>query len=102
MAKEAANGSGEKQSDVIRLIETKDTGNPRAAVYNRIAERRAAGAPHSQRMWAGPTPNRWPSGPRRQSDQKRRSTPAVSASNSKVHCADIHSRTPLAAAILTI
>lgn len=38
-----ANPFDEKQNDVIRWIETKDTGNPLALVYNKIAERVAAG-----------------------------------------------------------
>ena len=38
-----ANPFDEKQNDVIRWIETKDTGNPLARVYNKIAERTAAG-----------------------------------------------------------
>ncbi len=37
----------QKQNDVIRWIETKDTGNPLARAYNKIAERTAAGnEPH--------------------------------------------------------
>jgi cobalamin-dependent methionine synthase I len=35
-----ANPFDEKQNDVIRWIETKDTGNPLARVYNTIAGRR--------------------------------------------------------------
>lgn len=38
-----ANPFDEKQNDVIRWIETKDTGNPLALVYNKIAERIVAG-----------------------------------------------------------
>jgi len=38
-----ANPFDEKQNDVIRWIETKDTSNPLAYVYNKIAERTAAG-----------------------------------------------------------
>jgi len=38
-----ANPFDEKQNDVIRWIETKDTGNPLARVYNKIAERTGAG-----------------------------------------------------------
>lgn len=38
-----ANPFDEKQNDVIRWIETKDTGNPLALVYNKIAERVAVG-----------------------------------------------------------
>ena len=38
-----ANPFDEKQNDVIRWIETKDTSNPLAKVYNKIAERTAAG-----------------------------------------------------------
>ena len=38
-----ANPFDEKQNDVIRWIETKDSGNPLAAVYNKIANRIAAG-----------------------------------------------------------
>lgn len=38
-----ANPFDQKQNDVIRWIETKDTGNPLAAVYNKIAERITAG-----------------------------------------------------------
>jgi len=38
-----ANPFDEKQNDVIRWIETKDTGNPLALVYNKIAEHVAAG-----------------------------------------------------------
>ena len=34
-----ANPFDEKQNDVIRWIETKDTSNPLAAVYNKIADR---------------------------------------------------------------
>jgi 5-methyltetrahydrofolate corrinoid/iron sulfur protein methyltransferase len=37
-----ANPFDEKQNDVIRWIETKDTSNPLARVYNKIAERTAA------------------------------------------------------------
>ena len=37
-----ANPFDEKQNDVIRWIETKDTSNPLALVYNKIAERTAA------------------------------------------------------------
>jgi 5-methyltetrahydrofolate corrinoid/iron sulfur protein methyltransferase len=36
-----ANPFDEEQNDVIRWIETKDTGNPLAAVYNKIADRTA-------------------------------------------------------------
>jgi len=38
-----ANPFDEKQNDVIRWIETKDTSNPLAAVYNKIAEHIVAG-----------------------------------------------------------
>jgi 5-methyltetrahydrofolate corrinoid/iron sulfur protein methyltransferase len=38
-----ANPFDEKQNDVIRWIETKDTGNALARAYNKIAERTAAG-----------------------------------------------------------
>ena len=38
-----ANPLDEKQNDVIRWIETKDTSNPLAQVYNKIADRIAAG-----------------------------------------------------------
>ncbi|MDP1780071.1 MAG: hypothetical protein Q8K73_07340, partial [Anaerolineales bacterium] len=38
-----ANPFDKEQNDVIRWIETKDTGNPLAKVYNKIAERIAAG-----------------------------------------------------------
>jgi 5-methyltetrahydrofolate corrinoid/iron sulfur protein methyltransferase len=38
-----ANPFDKEQNDVIRWIETKDTGNPLARVYNKIAERIAAG-----------------------------------------------------------
>jgi len=38
-----ANPFDEKQNDVIRWIETKDTSNPLAAVYNKIADRINAG-----------------------------------------------------------
>ena len=38
-----ANPLDQKQNDVIRWIETKDTSNPLAAVYNKIAERTGAG-----------------------------------------------------------
>jgi len=38
-----ANPFDEEQNNVIRWIETKDTGNPLARVYNKIAERTAAG-----------------------------------------------------------
>jgi 5-methyltetrahydrofolate corrinoid/iron sulfur protein methyltransferase len=38
-----ANPFDEKQNDVIRWIETKDTGNPLAAVYNKIASRITTG-----------------------------------------------------------
>ncbi|HEY9152310.1 MAG TPA: dihydropteroate synthase [Anaerolineales bacterium] len=38
-----ANPFDEKQNEVIRWIETKDTGNPLARVYNKIAERTGAG-----------------------------------------------------------
>jgi len=38
-----ANPFDEKQNDVIRWIETKDTGNPLAIVYNKIADCIAAG-----------------------------------------------------------
>ncbi len=38
-----ANPFDEKQNDVIRWIETKDTSNPLAAVYNKIADRIRAG-----------------------------------------------------------
>jgi len=38
-----ANPFDEKQNDVIRWIETKDTSNPLAGVYNKIADRIAAG-----------------------------------------------------------
>jgi 5-methyltetrahydrofolate corrinoid/iron sulfur protein methyltransferase len=38
-----ANPFDEKQNDVIRWIETKDTGSPLARVYNKIAERTGAG-----------------------------------------------------------
>ncbi|MEP7133400.1 MAG: dihydropteroate synthase [Chloroflexota bacterium] len=38
-----ANPFDEKQNDVIRWIETKDTSNPLAVVYNKIADRTAAG-----------------------------------------------------------
>lgn len=38
-----ANPFDEKQNDVIRWIETKDTSNPLAKVYNKIADRIAAG-----------------------------------------------------------
>jgi hypothetical protein len=37
-----ANPFDKEQNDVIRWIETKDTGNPRARVYNKIADRTAA------------------------------------------------------------
>ena len=38
-----ANPLDQEQNDVIRWIETKDTSNPLAAVYNKIAGRTAAG-----------------------------------------------------------
>jgi hypothetical protein len=38
-----ANPCDEKQNDVIRWIETKDTSNPLACVYNKIADRICAG-----------------------------------------------------------
>lgn len=38
-----ANPFDQKQNDVIRWIETKDTGNPLARLYNKIAEHTAAG-----------------------------------------------------------
>jgi 5-methyltetrahydrofolate corrinoid/iron sulfur protein methyltransferase len=38
-----ANPFDKEQNDVIRWIETKDTGSPLARVYNKIAERTAAG-----------------------------------------------------------
>src|SRR5512139_111199 len=38
-----ANPFDEKQNDVIRWIETKDTSNPLASVYNKIADRTCAG-----------------------------------------------------------
>ncbi len=38
-----ANPFDEKQNDVIRWIETKDTSNPLAAVYNKIADRTCTG-----------------------------------------------------------
>jgi 5-methyltetrahydrofolate corrinoid/iron sulfur protein methyltransferase len=38
-----ANPFDQEQNDVIRWIETKDTSNPLARVYNKIAERTAAG-----------------------------------------------------------
>ena len=38
-----ANPFDEKQNDVIRWIETKDTSNPLARVYNKIADRTCAG-----------------------------------------------------------
>jgi len=38
-----ANPFDEKQNDVIRWIETKDTSNPLARVYNKIADRTSAG-----------------------------------------------------------
>lgn len=38
-----ANPFDQEQNDVIRWIETKDTGSPLARVYNKIAERTAAG-----------------------------------------------------------
>ncbi len=38
-----ANPFDQKQNDVIRWIETKDTSNPLARLYNKIAERTAAG-----------------------------------------------------------
>jgi hypothetical protein len=44
-----ANPFDDKQNDVIRWIETKDTSSPLAQVYNRIAERTAAGEePHAE------------------------------------------------------
>jgi 5-methyltetrahydrofolate corrinoid/iron sulfur protein methyltransferase len=44
-----ANPFDEKQNDVIRWIETKDTSNPLARVYNKIAERTAEGdEPHDE------------------------------------------------------
>ena len=44
-----ANPFDEKQNDVIRWIETKDTGNPLARVYNKIAERTGEGdEPHPE------------------------------------------------------
>lgn len=38
-----ANPLDEKQNDVIRWVETKDTSNPLGRVYNKIADRIAAG-----------------------------------------------------------
>jgi hypothetical protein len=38
-----ANPFDEKQNDVIRWIETKDTSNPLAKVYNKIADRICVG-----------------------------------------------------------
>lgn len=44
-----ANPFDEKQNDVIRWIETKDTSNPLARAYNKIAERTAASdEPHAE------------------------------------------------------
>jgi len=57
-----ANPFDKEQNDVIRWIETKDTSNPLARVYNKIAERITAGEepqmadfdtsdPHQSAIW---------------------------------------------------